>query len=116
MSNRVYRKHHRAADFSCPGPTGGAWTQFANTCTPIPPPPPPATQYTINAAAQGPGSISPSGSVSVRQNGSVTFKMSPNDPRRHVQSVVVDGKSVGAAASYTFSNVKGNHTIRATFR
>ncbi|HME45156.1 MAG TPA: right-handed parallel beta-helix repeat-containing protein [Syntrophorhabdales bacterium] len=101
---------------SCPGPTWGAWTQIANTCTPIPPPPPPATQYTINAAAQGPGSISPSGSVSVRQNGSVTFKMSPNDPRRHVQSVVVDGKSVGAAASYTFSNVKGNHTIRATFR
>jgi hypothetical protein len=32
-----------------------------------------------------------------------------------ISSVVVDGASVGAVSSYTFSNVTANHTISATF-
>src|SRR5207247_2526914 len=33
----------------------------------------------------------------------------------HVADVLVDGSSVGAVTSYTFSNVTGDHTIAATF-
>ena len=32
-----------------------------------------------------------------------------------VKDVVVDGKSVGAVTTYTFSKVDANHTIAATF-
>jgi len=33
----------------------------------------------------------------------------------HIADVLVDGVSVGAVTSYTFSNVTANHTISATF-
>src|SRR5262249_32972120 len=33
----------------------------------------------------------------------------------HILDVVVDGSSVGAVASYTFTNVQTNHTIAASF-
>ncbi len=43
----------------------------------------------------------------------------PSPSRRqsgyHVANVTVDGTSVGAVTSYTFSNVTANHTIAATF-
>ena len=33
-----------------------------------------------------------------------------------VEDVKVDGKSIGSVGVYTFTNVKANHTIEATFR
>src|SRR5206468_5086944 len=33
----------------------------------------------------------------------------------HVADVLVDGASVGAVTSFTFSNVAGNHTLAAAF-
>ena len=33
----------------------------------------------------------------------------------HVADVLVDGVSVGAVTSYTFTNVTANHTIAASF-
>jgi hypothetical protein len=33
----------------------------------------------------------------------------------HVDSVIVDGGKVDSTTSYTFTNITGNHTIRATF-
>ena len=70
--------------------------------------------YTINASAGPNGSISPSGMVTVNYGGSQTFNMMPNSGY-HIADVLVDGGSVGAVSSYTFSNVTANHTINATF-
>ena len=58
--------------------------------------------------------ISPSGSVSVGQGSSQAFTITPNSGYA-VSGVVVDGSSVGAISSYTFSNVQTAHTISATF-
>ena len=53
-------------------------------------------QYTITASAGANGSISPSGSVSVNQNGSQIFTISPN-ANFSVADVLVDGSSVGSS-------------------
>ena len=36
-------------------------------------------------------------------------------PGYHIEDVFVDGGSLGAAASHTFTHVTANHTIAATF-
>jgi hypothetical protein len=71
--------------------------------------------YTITASAGANGSISPSGGVVVNYGANQSFTITPNTGYR-VFSVLVDGRSVGAVSSYTFTNVRANHTIRATFR
>ena len=71
-------------------------------------------QYIITTSAGPDGSISPSGSVSVNYGASQTFTITPNTGYQ-VASVLVDGVSVGAVSSYTFSNVQADHTISATF-
>ena len=70
--------------------------------------------YTITASAGSGGTISPSGSVSVDYGTNKTFTISPNT-NYHVADVLVDGSSVGAVTTYTFSNVTANHTISASF-
>ena len=70
--------------------------------------------FTITASAGTGGSISPSGAVSVSSGASKTFTITPNSGYR-VTSVLVDGTSVGAVTTYTFSNVTANRTIAATF-
>src|SRR5205814_982446 len=60
------------------------------------------------------GSISPNGSVVVNQGANQTFTITPN-ACYHVQDVLVDGSSVGAVTSFTFTNVQANHTIAASF-
>ena len=70
--------------------------------------------YTITASAGANGSISPSGSVTVNHGGSQTFTITANTGY-HVADVLVDGVSVGAVTSYTFTNVTANHTIAASF-
>ncbi len=72
------------------------------------------TSYTITASASTKGTISPSGAVKVSSGGSQTFTFTPASSCR-VSSVLVDGKSIGAVSSYTFSNVVANHTISAVF-
>jgi len=69
---------------------------------------------TITASAGTGGSISPSGSVSVTNGSSRTFTMTANQNYR-VANVLVDGASVGAVSSYTFSNVTANHAISVSF-
>jgi hypothetical protein len=69
---------------------------------------------TITASAGANGSISPSGAVTVPYNTNQTFTITAN-PCFSVANVIVDGSSVGAVNSYTFSNVVANHTISATF-
>ncbi|HNS77984.1 MAG TPA: hypothetical protein PKM17_04995, partial [Syntrophorhabdus sp.] len=54
------------------------------------------------------------GSISVNHGASRTFSISANTGYT-ITDVTVDGVSVGAVSSYTFSNVTANHTISATF-
>jgi hypothetical protein len=69
--------------------------------------------YTVTATAGSNGTISP-GTTTVNYGGSQAFAITPANGYQ-VANVVVDGTSVGAVTSYTFSNVTANHTISATF-
>jgi hypothetical protein len=80
-------------------------------------------QYTITATVGENGAISPAGDaagkVVVNQGATQTFTMTPYTDEYiyyKVKDVQVDGKSLGARTSYTFSNVTGNHEINVTFR
>src|SRR5207253_6576428 len=72
------------------------------------------TTYTITAAAGANGSIRPSGNLTVNYAAGQTFTITP-DAGYHVADVLVDGSSVGAASTYTFTNVTANHSIAASF-
>src|SRR5438105_5940379 len=56
--------------------------------------------WTITASAGTGGTITPSGAVSVAQGGTRTFTIAAS-AGYHIASVLVDGGSVGAPASYT---------------
>jgi|GEM_PF-2559793 len=71
--------------------------------------------YTINASASANGSISPSGNVSVTAGNSQSFSIAASSGFE-ILDVVVNGSSVGAVSSYTFSSVFSNHTISASFK
>lgn len=71
-------------------------------------------QHTITASAGTGGSISPSGSVTVDDGGDQTFTITANNGYQ-ILDVLVDGTSVGAVGLYTFNDVRGDHTIHATF-
>ncbi|WP_165849379.1 InlB B-repeat-containing protein [Candidatus Cryosericum septentrionale] len=70
--------------------------------------------YTIVASADLAGNISPSGNVMVNHGASQSFSITPSTGY-HIQNVLVDGSSVGAVTSYTFTNLTENHTIAASF-
>ena len=70
--------------------------------------------YTIEATAGAGGSISPSGSVSVREGADQTFTITP-DKGYAVANVKIDGESIGAVKSYTFENVSKAHAIEVIF-
>jgi YD repeat-containing protein len=68
----------------------------------------------ITASAGANGTISPPGSTYVANNGSQTYTIVPAVGYA-ILNVLVDGASVGAGTSYTFSKVTASHTISATF-
>lgn len=70
--------------------------------------------YTITASAGTGGTITPSGSCSIREWLDKTFTITP-DSGYEIADVLVDGKSVGARSSYTFEDVRSNHTISVSF-
>ena len=70
--------------------------------------------FTITGSAGANGAISPTGAVSVNYGSSQPFTITPA-ANYHVADVLVDGASVGAVVSYTFTNVTAPHTIAATF-
>ena len=72
------------------------------------------TQYTITAEAGDGGSINPDGRVRVDRGDDQTFRITPDDGYE-IADVLVDGESVGAVSSYTFENVRANHTIEVVF-
>lgn len=70
--------------------------------------------YTINASAGANGSISSPGITLLNFGSNKTYTITPNGGYL-ISDVLVDGYSVGAVASYTFTNLSANHTILATF-
>jgi len=70
--------------------------------------------YAITVSPGTNGSITPVGTTSVVQGGSLAYTISPA-VGYHILDVRVDGVSVGAVGSYSFSNVTASHTISASF-
>ena len=70
--------------------------------------------HIITASAGANGSISPSGSLTVNHGSNRTFTISA-DASYHIHNVLVDGVSVGAVSTYTFTDVTRNYTIAASF-
>ena len=70
--------------------------------------------FTISASAGANGAITPSGAVSVNYGATRAFTITPG-AGYHVADVLVDGSSVGAVTSYSFTNVLAGHSISATF-
>lgn len=89
--------------FGFPGPLG------QTTVSPTAP----VAQFTIMASAGPNGTISP-GSVTVDSGSNVTYTITA-DPGFHIADVLVDGVSVGAVGTHTFTNVTAGHTISASF-
>ena len=93
------------------GNTSGYSNQATFTTATLPPPNP---LYTLTASAGSGGTITPSGALVVSQGANQTYSITPGTGYK-VAGVTVDGASVGAVSSYTFSNVAANHTIAASF-
>jgi len=61
------------------------------------------------------GSTSPKGDVYVSPGASQTFTITEN-PGYTISAVIVDGVSVGAVSSYTFTDVNSKHTLNVVYR
>jgi hypothetical protein len=70
--------------------------------------------FIITASAGAHGSISPAGNILVSHAGIQEFSFLP-DAGYNVENVVVDGRSVPALTSFTFTNVTCAHTIEVQF-
>ncbi len=70
--------------------------------------------FAISASAGTGGAVSPSGTTSVVSGGQQAYAITPTSGYG-INKVLIDGTSIGAASSYTFTSVKANHTISATF-
>ncbi|MBR2716932.1 MAG: hypothetical protein IKD79_04265, partial [Oscillospiraceae bacterium] len=90
----------------------------AVTPTPVPTPEvTPETQidsHYITVTASAGGTVSPSGSVAVRDGESVTFSIVP-DSNHALSQLIVDGAPVDLGGTYTFHDVTRDHTIYAVF-
>lgn len=71
-------------------------------------------QYTITANAGNGGTITPNGVTNMVYNGNQTYTIAAS-AGYHIADVYVDGVSVGAVNTYTFTGVTANHTIYAVF-
>jgi hypothetical protein len=72
------------------------------------------TSYTIDTQPGPNGTIVPAGPVTVACGADQAFSIVAA-ACYSVADVSIDGSSIGAATSYTFTNVHANHTIAATF-
>lgn len=70
--------------------------------------------YTIAVTQTPNGFVSPYTYSGFKAGASQGYAISPK-AGYHVADVEVDGTSVGAVTSYSFTNIQANHTIRATF-
>jgi mannose/cellobiose epimerase-like protein (N-acyl-D-glucosamine 2-epimerase family) len=70
--------------------------------------------FTITATANSGGTISPAGVITITEGSSSTFSFTPSTGYS-ISSVIVDGVSIGAVATYTFNTITTNHTISVAF-
>jgi hypothetical protein len=73
-----------------------------------------STDYTVTATAGAGGYINPTGTTLINQGGTQTLTITPL-PGYAVTNVVVDGLPRGSTNSWTFANVRTNHTLTASF-
>lgn len=105
VTNRAVKNFQSTNSLAVDGIVGiQTWSKLSNE----------VGNYTVNAVAGNSGTISPAGSQQVLKGNSVTFTIKPSSGYE-VQDVIVDGASIGAKNTYTFSNVTANHSISATF-
>jgi len=69
--------------------------------------------YAITTTAGANGTISP-GTVNINHGANQTFTITPN-PGYRLDSLFIDGSSIGRYLSYTFTNVTSLHSITAKF-
>jgi hypothetical protein len=72
------------------------------------------TTHIITATADSGGVIVPAGAVPVCEGASQTFTITPHTGYQ-IADVLADGESVGAVTSYTFPDVREDHTVAARF-
>ena len=70
--------------------------------------------YTITPTAGPHGSITPSKTIIVPYDANRNFTITP-DAGYHIADVLVDGVSVGPVSTYTFLDVRADHTISVSF-
>ncbi len=70
--------------------------------------------YTVNASAQGNGTISPEGDTVVDHGDDLTFVLSPGEDS-FVSDILVDDISVGAAEEYTLFDIAKDTDVLAIF-
>jgi predicted ester cyclase len=70
--------------------------------------------FTLTPSSGVNGAISPDTQQSIDYGAGREFTFTP-DAHYHVDDVLVDGESVGAAGSYAFTDVRASHTIQVSF-
>ena len=70
--------------------------------------------YTLTASSSGGGTVSPTGTVVAKYGESRTVQLIP-DIGHHITDVLIDGESIGAVVSYTFTRIAASHDIHAVF-
>lgn len=79
------------------------------------PTPAPVVYYTISVTAGPGGSVSPNGMVDVQEGESATFSILP-EMGYELGQLLIDGVNVSVTESYTFTDVRQNHTLYAVFQ
>ena len=70
--------------------------------------------YNIVASSGANGTVTPTGTTVVTSGSSRAYTITPS-AGYYVATVTVDGSSVGAVSTYTFTSVGASHTISASF-
>lgn len=70
--------------------------------------------YTITTSTNSNGSVIPRGVITTAQVSNQTISIVP-DVHYHIADVLVDGSSVGAVSTYTFSHISADHLLSAIF-
>lgn len=73
-----------------------------------------ALMTTVTATAGAGGTITPSGQIIVDEGGTLTLTVSAC-AGFEISDVLVDGVSVGAVETYTFTDLNEDHTVKAAF-
>jgi len=74
----------------------------------------PVVKHTITAVAGANGAVSPAGSSVIHDGDAASYAFTP-DEGYHIEDVLVDDVSVGAGATYDFTNVTADHSVTVAY-